>query len=65
MYKIYAGAGTRDFGNIIKKFLLKRESFTLYNIDNNEKAFSVFIELAGDKRLSPLITDEKGNIVEI
>lgn len=69
MVKIYgrSGSGMPRVEGLIKEFLLKRESFKLYNIDNDRAAYLEFMDIAGGNVKPPLILiiDEKGNICKI
>ncbi|MCL4321916.1 MAG: hypothetical protein M0016_06465 [Deltaproteobacteria bacterium] len=66
MVKIYGrlGSGMPAVEGLIREFLLKRESFKLYNIDNFEQAYIEFSDITRGDINAPevLVIDEKGDI---
>ncbi len=68
MIKIYGCVGTRaeEVEALIRKFLFKKESFKLYNIDNDEAAYLEFLDITKGNAELPavLVIDEEENICE-
>ncbi|MCL5892760.1 MAG: hypothetical protein M1412_06320 [Deltaproteobacteria bacterium] len=66
MIKIYgrSGSGMPEVEGLIREFLLKRESFKLYNIDNFEQARVEFLDITKGNINAPevLVIDEKVDI---
>ena len=58
------GSGMPAVEGLIREFLLKRESFKLYNIDNFEQAYIEFSDITRGDINAPevLVIDEKGDI---
>lgn len=65
IYKIYASPATGNFEDIILKLLSERESFELHNIDNNQDAYSFFLEITGGNVAPPIVIGVDGKIVEM
>ncbi|MCL4542368.1 MAG: hypothetical protein M1458_01310 [Deltaproteobacteria bacterium] len=68
MIKIYgrANTGMPEVEAFIKEFLLKRENFKLYNIDNDEAAYLEFLDITKGDANPPhvLVINEEENVCE-